>query len=208
MTIQNLFPTPIGIYEINRPLTDEELVFLKNQDVRPNMGNVHSVNNTILKAIELEQISKFIEESVADYFKTVYSPKYDIHLKITQSWTNYTDAGQFHHKHSHPNSFVSGVFYVQADDKKDRIYFYKDVYEQIKLPPQDWNTWNSETWWFEANTGKLILFPSRLTHMVEPVEGEQRISLAFNTFPVGSIGDEMDLTGLSLGELDGTLRIR
>jgi hypothetical protein len=53
----------------------------------------------------------------------------------------------------------------------------------------------------------LILFPSSLTHMVQTVESEQtRISLAFNTFPVGHVGDEMDLTGLSLGELDGAFR--
>ena len=45
----------------------------------------------------------------------------------------------------------------------------------------------------------LILFPSRLTHMVETVKGEDtRISLSFNTFPVGLVGEEMDLTGLKL----------
>jgi hypothetical protein len=43
--------------------------------------------------------------------------------------------------------------------------------------------------------------------MVETVKHDQtRISLSFNTFPVGQVGDEMDLTGLSLGELDGAFR--
>lgn len=69
----------------------------------------------------------------------------------------------------------------------------------IKLPPEQWNVWNSESWWFEAGTGTLILFPSSLTHMVQAVEGEQtRISLSFNTFPVGLVGEEIDLTGLKL----------
>jgi hypothetical protein len=45
----------------------------------------------------------------------------------------------------------------------------------------------------------LILFPSSLTHMVPTIQGEQtRISLSFNTFPVGTVGEEMDLTGLKL----------
>ena len=53
----------------------------------------------------------------------------------------------------------------------------------------------------------MVLFPSSLTHMVETVQGDQqRISLSFNTFPVGSVGDEMNLTGLQIGELDGALR--
>jgi hypothetical protein len=35
--------------------------------------------------------------------------------------------------------------------------------------------------------------------MVETVKGEDtRISLSFNTFPVGLVGEEMDLTGLKL----------
>lgn len=205
--IHNLFPTPIGRYELGRNLTSEELSFLKSQETRSNTGNVTSVDNTILKSKELTNLRDFIETRVSDYFTTVYNPKHKVNLKITQSWTNYTDTGQYHHKHAHPNSFVSGVFYVQADKANDKIYFYRDGYEQIKFPPSEWNIWNSESWWFEVGTGDLILFPSSLTHMVQTLDHEQtRISLAFNTFPVGQVGDEMDLTGLRLGELDGAFR--
>ena len=205
--IHNLFPTPVGLYELGRDLTAKELSFLKNQETRNNMGNTTSTNNTILKDKELTQLRDFIETKVSEYFTTVYNPKHKVNLKITQSWTNYTEPGQYHHKHAHPNSFVSGVFYIQADNNKDKIYFFRDGYEQIKFPPSEWNVWNSESWWFEAETGKLILFPSSLTHMVQTVEADQtRISLSFNTFPVGNVGEEMDLTGLQLGELDGAFR--
>lgn len=207
MGLHNLFPTPVGLYALGRDLTTQELSFLKKQETRSNSGNTTSADNTILKAKELTKLRDFIETSVSDYFKTVYNPKHNVNLKITQSWTNYTEKGQYHHKHAHPNSFVSGVFYVQADKTQDRIYFYKDRFEQIKFPPSEWNVWNSESWWFEVGTGDLILFPSSLTHMVETVQHDQtRISLSFNTFPVGQVGDEMDLTGLQLGELDGAFR--
>jgi hypothetical protein len=94
---------------------------------------------------------------------------------------------------------VSGVFYPQANRETDKIYFYRDGFQQIKFPPSDWNVWNSESWWFEVGTEDLVLFPSSLTHMVETVKGEDtRISLSFNTFPVGLVGEEMDLTGLKL----------
>jgi len=207
MGMHNLFPIPVGFYELGRDLTEKELSFLKNQKTRPNNGNTTSVDNTILKARALTQLRDFIETSVSDYFKTVHNPKHKVNLKITQSWTNYTEKNQYHHKHAHPNSFVSGVFYIQADKTKDKIYFYRDSYQQIKFPPQEWNVWNSESWWFEVGTGNLILFPSSLTHMVETVQHDQtRISLSFNTFPVGHVGEEMDLTGLRLGELDGAFR--
>jgi uncharacterized protein (TIGR02466 family) len=163
------------------------------------MGNVTSIDNTILQNHSMTKLRDFIESNVSEYFKTVYSPKHDVSLRITQSWINYTEPGQYHHKHAHPNSFVSGVFYPQANRETDKIYFYRDGFQQIKFPPNNWNVWNSESWWFEVGTGDLVLFPSSLTHMVETVKGEDtRISLSFNTFPVGLVGEEMDLTGLKV----------
>ena len=120
---------------------------------------------------------------------------------LKQSWANYTEAGQYHHKHAHPNSVVSGVFYPQANREFDKIYFYKDGYERIKVPAAEYNHYNSESWWFEVGAGDLILFPSHLTHMVQTKEDDNtRISIAFNTFLKGYIGSDESLTGLHLGE--------
>jgi len=201
MNINNLFPTPVGFFKLDKELTKKEIDFLHNQESRANMGNTTSVDNYILKNKTLNKLKEFCETSVHEYLKTVYAPKHDVKLRITQSWLNYTKPGEYHHKHAHPNSFLSAVFYVSADKEKDRIYFFKDGYDRIKLPTTDWNHWNSESWWFEVGTGDLIIFPSSLTHMVQAKEGDNlRISLAFNTFPVGYVGDELDLTGLHLGE--------
>ena len=202
--IHSLFPTPVAIYKLDRELTEKELSFIKGQETRANMGNVTSTDNTVLRNRSMTKLRDFIESSVSEYFKTVHSPKHDVSLRVTQSWINYTEPGQYHHKHAHPNSFVSGVFYPQANRETDKIYFYRDGFQQIKFPPSDWNVWNSESWWFEGGTGDLILFPSSLTHMVETVKGEDtRISLSFNTFPVGLVGEEMDLTGLKLESASG-----
>ena len=199
--IYNLFPTAIGHYELNRDFTKAELDFLLNQKTRPNMGNVTSTDNYICRSSKLKKLTQFFNDSLNEYFTTVYRPKYEVVPKITQSWINYTKPGEYHHKHAHPNSFISGVFYIETDASKDRIYFYKDGYQQIKVPTENWNEWNSESWWYEATPKKLVLFPSSLTHMVEQVQAEQtRVSLSFNTFLSGYIGDENYLTGLRIGE--------
>jgi len=196
------------MYKLDRDLTEKELGFIKNQETRPNMGNATSVNNTILRHKAMTKLRDFIESSVSEYFKTIYNPKHQVSLRVTQSWTNYTEPGQWHHKHAHPNSFVSGVFYPQANKETDKIYFYRGGFDMVKLPPENYNSWNSESWWFDVGTGDLILFPSSLEHMVETVQGDQtRISLSFNTFPVGNIGEEVSLTGLKIGEENGALRI-
>ena len=126
-------------------------------------------------------------------------PKNDVTLRITQSWLNWTEPGEYHHKHNHNNALISGCFYVNANKKSDKIFFYKDGYEQIKLSPIVWNTYNAESWWYPVGTNDLIFFPSYLTHMVETVGGDDtRISMAFNFFPTGYIGDEDLLTALYL----------
>ena len=201
MNINNLFPTAVGFSKLDRDLTENEREFILNQVRYPNEGNTTSENRKILKSVEMTEIREFIEDAMLDYFKSVYAPKFDVTPYITQSWANFTEPGQYHHKHSHPNSIISGVFYPQADRETDKIYFYKDGYERIKLPAGEYNPYNSESWWYETGTGDLIIFPSHLTHMVQTKQGKDtRISISFNTFVKGYIGSDESLTGLHLGE--------
>lgn len=194
--MHGLFAQPVGMFD--RPLSDDEKSLLMGLETRPNMGNTTSTDNFVLRRSGLTNLRSWIEDCVADYFKATANPKHDVSLRITQSWVNYSEQGQYHHKHAHPNSLVSGVFYINTNDN-DRIYFYRSGFQQIKFPTDNWNQWNSESWWFEAIEGRLVLFPSSLEHMVPTVEGEKtRVSLSFNTFPVGTVGEEMDLTGLKL----------
>lgn len=199
MVIFELFPTALGIFDINRALTKNELKFILSQKKVVNSGNTTSKDNNILNNIKLKSIKKFIEDSVQEYFANVYVPKNNTFLRITQSWCNYTEPGQYHHKHEHPNSFISGVFYPQANIETDKIFFYKSNYQQLKTPTSQYNQYNSDSWWLEVCTGRLYIFPSHLTHMVETVQGNStRISLSFNTFPVGNFGEDSSLTGLVL----------
>ena len=199
MIVNNLFPTSVAGFELGRDLSEVEREHLFNLETRPNQGNVTSVDNNVLNKPELHSLVEFLNGSLQEYFNAVYSPKVDADLRITQSWVNYTKSGQYHHKHAHPNSLISGVFYIQAAKETDKIHFFKDGFQQLRIIPQDFNLYNSESWWLAAATGTLYLFPSSLTHMVEQVKGEDtRISLSFNTFPRGIIGEEIGLTGLKL----------
>jgi uncharacterized protein (TIGR02466 family) len=194
----SLFPTAVTFFQY-KGITEKEIKFVTEQKTRGNTGNTTSIDNNILNNKEMKKLKQFIEKSVKEYFKNIYQPKNNVEPYITQSWCNYTKEGQFHHKHAHPNSFISGVFYVQADKTKDKIYFFKEEYKQIKIPAKEYNLFNSESWWFETGTNDLVIFPSSLTHMVEKVVGKERISLSFNTFLKGYIGEDLELTGLHIG---------
>ena len=199
--ISGIFPTPIYISKLDRKLTPLELKFVdKNKkDSHNNDGNITSNNNYILNEKPFVNIKKELDLRVQDYFDKVISTANNITPYITQSWLNYTETNQFHHKHQHPNSLVSGVFYINCDDKFDKIKFFKEDYKTIKPEIKDWNIWNSESWWFSVKTGDIILFPSSLTHMVETKQGDNtRISLAFNFFIKGTFGSNKNLTELIL----------
>ena len=197
MITHSLFPTAVTFFKYDG-ITEKETKFLIKQETRNNTGNTTSINKNILQNKEMKKLKQFIDKSLKEYFQNIYTPKNNVEPYITQSWCNYTKEGQFHHKHAHPNSFISGVFYVQADKEKDKIYFYKNTYETIDLPTEEYNSYNSKSWWFETHTNDLIIFPSNLVHMVEKVVGKERISLSFNTFLKGYIGENNESTGLAL----------
>lgn len=197
MIIQNLFPTGVGSFQYDKELSKKQRDFVIKQEKRPNQGNTTSANRKVLDEPLFKDLKKFVDAAVEEYFQATTAPFFDVKLRVTQSWLNYSEPGQFHHKHAHPNSFISGCFYVNADPTVDKIYFYRDGYERIKIHSENYNPYNSESWWLPVATNQLILFPSYLTHMVETVQAkETRISLAFNTFPVGYVGNDDSLTGL------------
>ena len=199
--IQGIFPTPVQQGNIGRPFTKEELDFVnhwgKEGNTYNNQGNITSLNKYVLDDPTLKDIREFAQKSIDNFVNNVYIPKKPVQLAITQSWLNYTKEGQYHHSHEHPNSFLSGVFYFDADFETDKIHFHKKGYQQIKLPTDNFQWYNSDSWFFQVKTGDIMLFPSSLTHNVETKKGEnRRVSLAFNTFPVGYIGEEETLTAL------------
>jgi uncharacterized protein (TIGR02466 family) len=199
--IQGIFPTPIYISKLNRDITTKELLFIDNTklDTYNNEGNTTSNDNYILNNKEFKFLKNELDLKVQDYFNKIISPSNNIIPYITQSWLNYTETNQYHHKHAHPNSLVSGVFYINCHKEHDKIKFFNDNYKTIKIEVKDWNLYNSETWWFTVKTGDVILFPSSLTHMVETKQGDNtRISLAFNVFIKGTVGDNKQLTELHL----------
>ncbi len=197
--LHGLFPTPLIFTNIEREFTKEELEFFDEQGKTTfkNDGNVTSLDNYLMKHDAMSTIKQELTESLQMFLDNIIKPKDDVKPYVTQSWLNYTAENQYHHKHAHPNSFLSGVMYVNADPEKDKITFFTESYKQIKLNPKEFNWYNAESWYFTVKPGDIVVFPSSLTHMVEQKAGTNtRISLAFNSFLRGSIGDNRSLTEL------------
>ena len=146
----------------------------------------------------MADLKEFCLTSINDYMQSIYQPSTDVSLRITQSWTNMTQQGGHHHKHSHINSIFSASFYIQTSGE-DRIYFETPNRPMIQLESKEYTDLNSTSWWMPATQGSMVMFPSWLDHhvMTKDHEGD-RISLSFNTFFVGEIGSRLKMCHLVL----------
>ena len=201
MNIYNIFPTPICNFNIERKIKTSELNYILSLDKRKNLGNFNSIDTYILENENLKDIQKFIQNSLDEYFSTIFNPAQSqcAKLYITQSWANYNQHEQYHQRHNHQNSFVSGVFYPKIDDEISEIQFYSPTSHLIEIIPEEYNMWNSNTMNCYIKTGDLIIFPSWIQHMVPPnIRNDTRISIAFNTFVSGIFGKKEKLTELKL----------
>ena len=209
--VHGLFPTPVLFAKFHRDWTKEEKEFFEEtaKTTTQNTGNTTSADRYVLDHDVMKEIREYYQFYLNYYMEKIYAPKYSVETYITQSWMNYTSAGQYHHKHAHPNSWLSGCIYISTEREKDRITFYKEGYNRIELPTENFNAYNSSSWWFSVGTGDIVIFPSYLTHMVEQTtSSDTRVSIAINTFLKGYVGDEHSLTGLHLNEQDDSAPYR
>jgi len=203
MTILSIFPRPIYLSTIGREFTRREkvLVEVDSEDLIANVGNMISRDSYILDRPLMKTIKSELENHLSIFFNAVYRPKGDVSIYITQSWINYTYPGQSHHAHSHENSFLSGVLYINAETDVDNITFVLKNNGFVKINPSEQNEYNSNVLNFPVGAGDIIIFPSDITHQVGNTpanRGITRVSLAFNSFICGDIGDEMQKTALRL----------
>lgn len=191
MTAQvfDLFPTPLMVVELERELSNKETKTIEEalKQTYANRGNETSINTFILDEKPLSKLKLFCENAVKRYASDVHRQA-NVDLRITQSWLNESKAGQFHHHHNHPNSMISGVFYV-VTEQDDIIQFHRHRENHSFLyEVTDYNQYNSLSWYVPVKTNQLFLFPSHLFHEVPTVKSQRRVSLSFNTFASGPFG--------------------
>ena len=197
--ILSIFPTPVVKVNINRSFTKPEINCISSIPMREKVENRsanHQSKNSYLFdtfATKLKDIIKFCEDELERYMKHIEGIDTDLAgLRITQSWLNKTKPGEGHDSHSHYNSYLSGVLYIKCLPN-DCINFKNrshKSYNNIEFLKKENTPWNTQGVIVGVKKGDLILFPSWVPHYVDKNNTDkERISLSFNTFPVGEIGD-------------------
>ena len=165
----------------------ELLTEVLSTDLRNNDKNKVSNNDQIFDSVLADtKLVQVIEQQLAVYKHNIMGYGDKIDLKITQSWLNYNRAGESHHRHNHPNSIISGVFYVQLDPDASEFIVHRPMNSAALIidPLPEYRTeWNSDHMICNPKVGDLYLFKSQTLHSVSQNRSSvPRISLSFNTF--------------------------
>jgi uncharacterized protein (TIGR02466 family) len=143
-----------------------------------------------LKGRGFEELTELIMGEVSQFMDW-------LHLKrkghqIVGMWANVTTKHHRHPLHIHPNSYISGVFYVRVPENAGNLVF-SDPRAGARVFEPDYHLMTPHNCGVHAHTpikGTMLLWPSWMPHGVEQSnvqEGEERIAIAFNVQMAGSI---------------------
>jgi uncharacterized protein (TIGR02466 family) len=104
-------------------------------------------------------------------------------FEITGCWATVLAKGATHRAHSHPNNFLSGVYYLRTHSGADSINFHDPRSQTgvIRPPVVELTAENTDQVVVRVSNGTLLMFPSYFEHSVDAnMSEEERVSISFN----------------------------
>lgn len=129
-----------------------------------------------------EALEKQLSQHVFKYAKKI---GYDVkknELSVNSLWLNIMPKGAQHTAHIHPNSVISGTFYVDAPVKCSSIKFEDPrMGFFMNAPKLSAKAQNSRFYSIQPKSGDVVLFESWLRHEVPRNQtSKPRVSISFN----------------------------
>ena len=104
-------------------------------------------------------------------------------MEITGCWASLYAPGAAHRAHTHPNNFLSAVYYVRTSSGADTINFHDPRNQTgiIRPPVTELTASNTDQVVVRVTNGTLLVFPSYLQHSVDAnASTETRVSVSLN----------------------------
>ena len=198
LDIQRIFPTSIFCFDdvLEQEYIDsmkDDIINQSKINAEQRQANWQSVkNNKLYELPKYKELGKMALNACIKYIDLLEYKLDDIEL--TGMWSNILKPGETHPPHTHSNNYISGVYYIQADNDPNTpaINFLDPRGQTCVLQPQQkrYTIYNSTRHFLPAKVNRMILFPSWLSHFV-PINYSKsdRISIAFNAMLKGKVGE-------------------
>jgi len=185
--IAEVFPTVVVGYANKDYLkTNSKLLeLMEAEEFHGEQGVLHPLqtkDNHLERREDYRFFYDWIDECLEDYrqeFKLMTEK-----LSVSLSWANKSSNQNEHRSHFHPNSWISGIYYIT--DNPTPTYFETPLPGKTGIVVQSGGMLSANIWQCPASTGELILFPSWLEHFTEPSTFVgKRITISLNVMPKG-----------------------
>ena len=181
-----LFPTFVWKTQlapvVTQPMNDRIRRVLEAMAPEPEHGQAWQSPHGLHEREEFTELIGYVGDAtttVLEFLKSGYRK-----FEITACWATVNAPGKGHPKHAHPNSFLSGVYYVQTQSGANTINFHDPRAQPaiIRPPVTELVAANADQAVITVTDGTLLVFPSWLEHSVDVNTSERlRISLSFNS---------------------------
>jgi len=184
---------PTDIFEIPGILNDDDmkkmLKYINKEYLERNYDENWQLGWDLHTKEEFKKLAKFIITLSKDLIKSKGFDAEDI--KITDMWVNVLKPGESHPPHTHSNNYLTGVYYLHAE-QASALCVFDPVRERDAIRPRKkWDDkGNSSTIMFQAIPNTAYIFPAWLNHWVpNNVSETNRISVSWNISLVGQVGE-------------------
>lgn len=180
-----LFPSLVTYTEnknlVTKNIETRSREIIEQNKEKPFFSECYSTVNkfgTVLELPEFSEIKQAIINAVGGY--CAMSKINTEGIRFTCSWLNLYEKHGYQDLHSHPDSMISGVFYIKSSEESDFVFQAPWHFFQPSMPIHtEQNLENSHNIRYESKVGRCMIFPSHLMHRTLPAKSE-RISLSFN----------------------------
>jgi uncharacterized protein (TIGR02466 family) len=188
LSVKDLFPTPLWVADLEPDLAarlNAELEAAVKELVEPRpqipLGSTWQTTPMLHKLERFAEFCGLVRKAGAAAIAFLDLKHRD--FEITGCWANINPTGGLNSPHTHPNNFLSGVYYVSLPANSGQIVFADPRPQAMSILPaaEKWNKYVGNEIKLEVKAGRMVIFPAWLVHSV-PVNrsAEERISISFN----------------------------
>ena len=190
INIDNAFSVPFGKYNYTKEIYSLQNNF-KKCDIYKGNNNFSRVGDSVRTVDNLntlkdfEYLTQWIEEKAFEFGKHVFSFKKILPIKNMWGTVN-TKTSHWNMVHTHPESVLSGVFWLSAPEGSGSFVLLNPTQidwwtERLNAHDIIVNSHSVSSLEVKPLEGGLLIFPSYVPHMVIPnTTFIKRISISFN----------------------------
>tara|TARA_Y200000002_G_C22384385_1_gene538669 strand:- start:57 stop:629 length:573 start_codon:yes stop_codon:yes gene_type:complete len=188
MPIQDIFPSPVGRYELDSDLNSiQEWCY---SEAQKSEGRKYS--NVSGWQSESYYPDDIVDTPLFNLFYNIKKISFEIYKSlgikneplIWDSWVNINPPGGYNRVHVHPRCRVAGVFWVKTSNSPasgNLTFFRNNSYEVGSISDDHTTQYSNSIATFYPVENNLVLFPAYMQHHVEQNQtDEDRISISFN----------------------------